>query len=236
MPNSSKPKRPPTGWWHNLPKYMISLLKAWYGEHATADNEYGFQNIPKLTGDHSQLPMTLAMVDGVVKGQFIIGQNPMVGAVNADLVERGMTRLEWLVVRDFAMLETANFWQKGRLVQSGELTPEQIGTEVFFLPTAMAAEKEGTLTNTSRLVQWHDRVCDPPGDSRSDLWFIYHLGRRLKELYAGRERRRRLPQAHVVEPDVVQRLQPPPQLRNLGEGSRAPPRPTCRAHRRWTCP
>ena len=188
-----KSETPATGWWHNLPKYMISLLKAWYGEHAQPDNEYGFQNIPKLTGDHSQLPMTLAMVDGVVKGQFIIGQNPMVGAVNADLVERGMTRLEWLVVRDFAMLETANFWQKGRLVQNGELTPEQIGTEVFFLPTAMAAEKEGTLTNTSRLVQWHDRVCDPPGDSRSDLWFIYHLGRRLKELYAGSTEHRDIP-------------------------------------------
>ena len=175
---------PATGWWHNMPKYMISLLKAWYGEHAHSGNEYGFQNIPKLTGDHSQLPMTLAMIDGVVKGQFIMGQNPMVGAVNADLVERGMTRLDWLVVRDFAMLETANFWQKGNLVQSGECTPDQIGTEVFFMPVAMAAEKEGTLTNTSRLIQWHDRVCDPPGDSRSDLWFIYHLGRRLKELYA----------------------------------------------------
>ena len=87
------------------------------------DNEYGYEMIPKLTGDHSQLPMTLAMADGVVKGQFIMGQNPVVGAVNSDLVERGLARLEWLVVRDFAMMETANFWQKGRLVQSGELTP-----------------------------------------------------------------------------------------------------------------
>ena len=40
------------------------------------------------------------------------------------------------------------------------------------------------MTNTSRLVQWHDKVCEPPGDSRSDLWFVYHLGRRLKQLYA----------------------------------------------------
>lgn len=175
---------PATGWWHNMPKYMISLLKAWYGDHARRNNDYCYAMIPRLTGDHSQLPMTLAMVDGVVKGQFILGQNPLVGAVNADLVERGLTKLDWLVVRDFAMLESANFWQKGRLVQRGELTPDQIGTEVFFLPTAMAAEKEGSLTNTSRLIQWHDRVCTPPGDSRSDLWFIYHLGRRLKELYA----------------------------------------------------
>ncbi len=174
----------PTGWWNNLPKYMISLLKAWYGAHATPDNQFDYNMIPKLTGDHSQLPMTLAMADGVVKGQFILGQNPVVGGANSDLIERGLARLDWLVVRDFAMLETANFWQKGRLIARGELAADQIGTEVFFLPSAMAAEKDGTVTNTSRLVQWHDKVCDPPGDSRSDLWFIYHLGRRLKELYA----------------------------------------------------
>ena len=189
LPHSSldeflKVETVPTGWWHNLPKYMISLLKAWYGEHAQQSNAFCYDHIPKMTGDQSQLPMTLAMVEGVVKGQFVFGQNPVVGAVNSELVQRGMAKLEWLVVRDFAMTETANFWQKGSLIQSGELTPEQIGTEVFFFPSSMAAEKEGSVTNTTRLVQWHDKVCDPPGDSRSDLWFIVHLGRRLKELYA----------------------------------------------------
>ena len=175
----------PTGWWNNLPKYVVSLLKAWYGEHAQPENDFGYDHLPKLTGDHSQLPMTLAMVDGAVKGQFVLGQNPVVGAVNSHFVQRGLAQLDWLVVRDFAMTETANFWLKGSLVASGELSPEEIGTEVFFLPSAMAAEKEGTMTNTTRLVQWHDKVCDPPGDSRSDLWFVYHLGKRLKELYVG---------------------------------------------------
>ncbi len=180
-----KTETPATGWWHNLPKYMVSLLKAWYGEHAQAANGWGYDFIPKLTGDVSQLPMTLAMAAGVIKGQFILGQNPAVGAVNSEMVERGLAKLEWLVVRDFAMSETANFWQKGRRVQKGETTPADIGTEVFFLPCALSGEKDGTVTNTSRLVQWHDVVLDAPGDSRSDLWFIYHLGKRLKELYAG---------------------------------------------------
>lgn len=175
---------PATGWWHNFPKYIVSLLKAWYGDAARADNEWGYGHIPKLTGDVSQLPMTLAMLNGVVKGQFMIGQNPVVGAVNTLLVEQGLARLEWLVVRDCAMTETANFWQKGNRVQRGEVRPEEIGTEVFFFPAALAGEKAGTVTNTSRLVQWHDAVCEAPGDNRSDLWFIYHLGRRLKELYA----------------------------------------------------
>ena len=139
---------PTTGWWNNMPKYFISLLKAWYGENARADNEWGYQHIPKLTGDVSQLPMTLSMIDGVTKGQFILGQNPVVGAVNSDLVERGLSRLDWLVVRDFAMTETANFWQKGRLVQRGELMPADIGAEIFFLPIALSGEKDGTVTNT----------------------------------------------------------------------------------------
>jgi formate dehydrogenase major subunit len=177
-------KTPSTGWWSNLPKYVVSLLKAWYGDAATADNEWGFQFLPKLISDASQEPMTLSMADGVVKGQFILGQNPLVGAVNSELVESGLSKLEWLVVRDFAMTETGDFWRNGRRVQKGETSAEQIGTEVFFLPASMPGEKEGSVTNTSRLVQWHDWVCDAPGDSRSDLWFMYHLGRRLKALYA----------------------------------------------------
>ena len=179
-----KTETPATGWWSNFPKYAVSLMKAWYGEHATEANGYLYEHIPKLTGDLSQLPMTLSMEDGVIRGQFVLGQNPVVGAVNSDLVERGFAKLKWMVVRDFAMTETADWWQKGRLVESGELKTSEIGTEMFFLPAAMAGEKDGTMTNTSRLIQWHDVVLDAPGDSRSDLWFMYHLGRRLKRLYA----------------------------------------------------
>lgn len=175
---------PATGWWHNMPKYVVSLLKAWYGAEATAANEWGYQFLPKLTGDVSQLPMTLAMASGVMKGWFILGQNPLVGAVNSDLLERGLAKLEWLVVRDMTFMETADFWKSGRLVKRGDLRPSEIGTEVFLLPTALPGEKDGTVTNTSRLVQWHDAVLEAPGDSRSDLWFMVHLGRRLKELYA----------------------------------------------------
>ncbi len=180
-----KTETPDTGWWHNFPKYMVSLLKAWYGDAATKDNEFGYQFLPKLVGDSSQEPMTMAMADGIVKGQFIFGQNPVVGAVNSDMVARGFSKLEWMVVRDFALTETANFWKDSRLHEKGELAVEDIATEVFFLPVALPGEKDGTVTNTSRMVQWHDKVCEAPGDSRSDLSFVFHLGRRLKQLYAG---------------------------------------------------
>jgi formate dehydrogenase major subunit len=175
-----------TGWWSNFPKYMVSLLRAWYGDKASADNEWGYDWLPKIVGDHSQLPMTLAMHDGLIRGMFILGQNPVVGGHNsAQTVQHGLAKLDWLVVRDFTETETASFWYQGHPVRSGEMRPEDIKTEVFLLPTATAAgEKEGTFTNTHRLLQWHDRIVDAPGDCRSDLWFVYHLGRRLQAMYA----------------------------------------------------
>ena len=179
-----KTETPATGYWHNFPKYITSLLKAWYGEAATEANGWAYDMLPKLTGDVSQLPMTLAMAHGVVKGQFIMGQNPAVGSVNVTVVERGLAKLEWLVVRDMAMTETADFWQNGQIIRNGETSATAIGTEVFLFPSALAGEKAGSVTNTSRLIQWHDAVLDPPRDSRSDLWFMYHLGLKLKERYA----------------------------------------------------
>ncbi|HZS83562.1 MAG TPA: formate dehydrogenase [Stellaceae bacterium] len=181
----SKAETTPTGWWHNFPKYAVSLLKAWYGEHATASNQFGYEWLPKIVGDHSQLPMTLALRDGSIRGMFMLGQNPVVGGSNSDLVERGLAKLEWLVVRDIAETETASFWKKGRLVRRGELRPEDIKTEIFLMPASLASEKAGSFTNTNRLIQWHDKVVDAPGDSRSESWFIFQLGRRLKQLYAG---------------------------------------------------
>ncbi|SEP72683.1 formate dehydrogenase major subunit [Faunimonas pinastri] len=174
----------PTGWWTNLPKYMVSLLKAWYGEHATKENEFGYQWLPKIVGDHSQFPMTFAMTDGFMRGMFVIGQNTVVGGMNAKLVQKGLAGLDWLVVRDSHEVETATFWKKGTLISEGEMKPEDIATEIFLMPASLPGEKAGTFTNTQRLVQWHDKVVDGPGDSRSDLSFVFHLARRLKELYA----------------------------------------------------
>ncbi len=175
----------PTGFWHNLPKYMVSLCKAWYGKNATKKNEWGYQWIPKIMGDHSQLPMTLAIKDGTIRGLLLLGQNPVIGGSNSHMIRQGLAGLEWLVVRDMFESESASFWYKSPEVENGEMRPESIKTELFLLPAAMPGEKEGTFTNTHRLVQWHDKVVEPPADCRSDLWFLYHLGRRLKRLYAG---------------------------------------------------
>jgi formate dehydrogenase major subunit len=173
-----------TGYWNNFPKYAISLLRAWYGDNANPDNEWGYQWVPKITGDHSQLPMTLAIQDGTIRGLILMGQNPIIGGHNTHLIRMALPHLEWMVVRDMFETEAASYWYKSPEAQRGELRPEDIKTEIFFLPAALPGEKEGTFTNTHRLIQWHDKVVEPPGDSRSDLWFLYHLGRRLKALYA----------------------------------------------------
>ena len=167
------------GYWAFLPRFMVSLLKAWYGDSATAANEFGYQWLPKLDGDHSELATFFRMYEGSVRGLFLIGQNPAAGAPNAELNRAALRNLDWLVVRDWFEHESANFWYADPRVDD----PKKIKTEVFFLPAASIPENDGTVTNTERLIQWHEKAADPPGDCRSDTWFLYHLGRRLKDLY-----------------------------------------------------
>jgi formate dehydrogenase major subunit len=172
--------RDKTGWWWNIDKYIVSLLKAYYGEAATKDNDFGFGWLPRVTGDHSHQGYFLDMMDGKVEGLFVIGQNPANAAPHSRLERKALTKLKWLVVRDLVELETASFWYDSPEIERGELRTEEIATEVFFLPAAGHAEKDGCFTNTQRLVQWHQKAVDPPGDARGENWFMYHLGRRLR--------------------------------------------------------
>ena len=173
-----------TGWWAEFPKYIVSLLKAWFGDAATAENGWCFDNLPRLTGDHSHMRTVADMADGKVKGYFVMGENPTVGSMHGALQRKGLRGADWVVVRDFAPTETAEFWRRAPEIERGELSPEDIATEVFFFPCAAHTEKDGTFTNTQRLLQWHHAALEPPGDCRSELHFMYHLGARLKKLYA----------------------------------------------------
>jgi formate dehydrogenase major subunit len=183
----------PTGYWANFPRFIISLLKAWYGEAAARENQFAYDWLPKNVGDHSHLPMFVAMAQGQIKGLMAMGQNPAVGGQNAGYQRRALAKLDWLIVRDLYETETASFWKDSPEVKSGTIQPEELRTEVFLLPAAATAEIDGTYTNTQRLIQWHDRAADPPGDARSDVWFTVHLGLRLKALYAQSTERRDQP-------------------------------------------
>jgi formate dehydrogenase major subunit len=167
------------GAWSDMPKFAISLLKAWYGEAATQDNDYGYEWLPKLDEDLSEMSYFVKMHQGHIRGTFLMGQNPAAGGPNARLHRDALRRLDWLVVRDFFETESASFWYADPEVTD----PKAIPTEVFLLPAASAVEKDGSFTNTERMIQWHERAVLPPCDCRSDSWFVYDLGKRLKELY-----------------------------------------------------
>lgn len=173
------------GYWGNMRAYLVSLLKAYWGDAATRENDFCFDYLPRLTGSHSAYETALAQLDGVCKGYFLIGENPAVGNANAKLMRRGMANLDWLVVRDFSLIESATWWKDGPEIETGEMRTEDIGTEVFFLPAAAHTEKDGSFTNTQRLLHWHHLAVEPPGEARSDLWFTYHLGRLVRQKLAG---------------------------------------------------
>jgi formate dehydrogenase major subunit len=183
---------PDTGAWGDLRPYMVSLLKAWWGDAAGEQNDFCFDYLPRINGDHSHYAMMLKMLDGGVKGMLCVGQNPSVGSANTRLIRAALAKLDWLVVRDFQPTETAGFWKDSPEHESGEARAQDIQTEVFFLPAAAHTEKDGNFTNTQRLLQWHHKACEPPEDCRSELHWIYHLGRAIRaKLAASQDERDR---------------------------------------------
>jgi formate dehydrogenase major subunit len=189
---------PDTGAWGDLKKYMVSLLKAWWGDAATAENDFAYQYVPRIDGDHSHYPMMLRMIDGETKGFIVIGQNPVVGSANSGLQRQALANLDWLVVRDTNEIETAAFWYDSPDIEAGETSPERIGTEVFFLPAAAHTEKDGTFTNTQRLLQWHFKAVEPRQDCRSDLWFTHKLGQIVRRKLADSQDPKDRPLLHLT--------------------------------------
>ena len=173
------------GVWSLAAGPVVSLLKAFYGDHATARNDFAWETLPRISGDLSFQRMLTMMRDGEMRGLFCLGMNPAVGGQNARLARRALAELDWLVVRDCFEIETAAFWHDAPEVHAGEISPADIGTEVFLLPAALTPEKEGSYSNTHRLVQWHDKAVDPPGDCRSEAWYLHELRRLLLDRYAG---------------------------------------------------
>ncbi len=170
-----------TGFWGNMRAYAVSLLKSYWGDAATAGNDFCFDYLPRLTGDHSTYNTVKGQIEGRSKGYFLVGENPAVGSANGKMQRLGMANLDWLVVRDLQMIESATFWKDGPEIATGELVTEEIGTEVFFMPAASHVEKAGSFTQTQRMLQWRDKAVEPPGDARSELQFYYELGQRIRE-------------------------------------------------------
>jgi formate dehydrogenase major subunit len=182
-----------TGWWGHMDAYFVSLMKAWFAEAASEESSWCFNYLPRIDKDDSTYRSILAMLDGGVSGFIVVGENPAVGSANSRLHRLALAQLDWLVVRDLVETETAAFWYDSPEIETGELRTRDIGTEVFFLPAAAHTEKDGSFTNTQRLLQWHWKAVEPKKDCRSDLWFYYHLGRAIREKLAGSEQERDRP-------------------------------------------
>ncbi len=165
--------------WTSQPKYIVSLLKAWYGDHATPDNDFGYSYMPRRGGNYSWMNLFNAMHEGSIKGLICWGMNPAVSGPSTDYTREALNTLDWMAVIDVFETETAAVWKRPGV------DPTKNNTEVFLLPAACSLEKEGSVTSSARWMQWRHKGTNPPGEAREDLWIINKLMLKLKELYAG---------------------------------------------------
>ncbi len=163
-------------WWANRPKYVVSMLKAWWPSVPKAAS---YDYLPKRHKDMSHISLFEDMLNGLIEGLFVWGSNPAVTGPNADRERSAFDKLDWMVVCDLFETETATFWKRPGL------NPGTIGTEVFLLPGAAFYEKKGSVTNSGRLAQWKDKACDPPGDAGDELEILTDLGDEIRSLYSG---------------------------------------------------
>ncbi|NLA25860.1 MAG: molybdopterin-dependent oxidoreductase, partial [Firmicutes bacterium] len=184
---------PAKSWWVNKPKYLASMLKAFWGDHATPENDFCYDFLPKLDNrDHSHIGMYKFMGEGEVKGMICWADNPAVSGPSSSYKRGYQGKLDWLVGVDIFENETCAFWK------APGANPAEIDTEVFMLPATSAYEREGTVANSGRWIQWRWKGQQAPGECRSDLQIAFELFKRLQEAYAA--------DAGAVFPDPITKM------------------------------
>jgi formate dehydrogenase major subunit len=181
-----KPLRPgQMNYWQNYPKFMVSLLKAWYGPAATKENDFAYEYLPKNDKVYDILQVFQLMAQGKVNGYFCQGFNPLASIPDKGKLTAALSKLKFLVIIDPLTTETSNFWQNHG--EFNNVDPSAIQTEVFRLPSTCFAEEDGSLVNSSRWLQWHYKGAEPPGEARGDVAIMGDLFFRIRQLYAGEE-------------------------------------------------
>jgi formate dehydrogenase major subunit len=178
-------------YWENTPKFMVSLLKAAYGKAAAKDNDFGYDWLPKVDGNYSWMYIFDDMYRGsstraggtepAPEGLVSFGMNPVGLGPNSKKMVAALSKLKWLVVVENVETETAIFWKAPP--EYGGAPPSQIATEVFLLPAANFAEKDGTFTNSARWLQWKWKALDPPGQAKADQEILARVFLAVRELY-----------------------------------------------------
>jgi formate dehydrogenase major subunit len=166
-------------WWGNYSKYSVSLLKSFWGDKATKENDFGYNWLPKIDDGkpYTWLDIFDEMYKGQFKGFFAWGQNPAASGANANKTRAAMAKLDWMVNVNIFDNETGSFWK------GPGMDPKKIKTEVFMLPCSVSVEKEGSISNSGRWMQWRYKAVNPPGKAWSDGDILIHLGNKLKSLY-----------------------------------------------------
>jgi len=181
---------PKTGYWQNKPKFLSSLLKAyWMADDPVKSYDY----LPKrIDGKHYEhIALFEAMYNKEIEGLIIWGSNPIVGGPDANKEQAALYNLKWMVAIDLWQTETSEFWTYKAVDRPtdkdvyGIKKPEEIDTEVFFLPACNSYEKAGSVSNSGRWMQYRWQACDPVGESRADLQIVNDLMLRIKKLYEG---------------------------------------------------
>jgi formate dehydrogenase major subunit len=177
-----KPLRPnQLSYWQNYDKFFVSLMKAWWGDAAKAENNWAYDYLPKLDKLYDMLQFFELMNQGKMTGFICQGFNPLAAAPNKGKLNQSLAKLKFLIVMDPLATETSEFWRN--FGEHNDVDPAKIQTEVFRLPTNCFAEEYGSLTNSSRWLQWHWKGADPPGEARSDLQIMGELFTRIRALY-----------------------------------------------------
>jgi formate dehydrogenase major subunit len=177
-----KPLRPnQLSYWQNYDKFFVSLMKAWWGDAATAENHWAYDYLPKLDKLYDMLQAFELMHKGQINGYICQGFNPLAAAPDKAKLNAALAKLKFLVIMDPLATETSEFWRN--FGEHNAVDPAQIRTEVFRLPTSCFAEEEGSLTNSSRWLQWHWKGAEPPAEARSDIDIMSGLFTRIRALY-----------------------------------------------------
>lgn len=170
------------GYYSNKPKFWVSALKEWFGDNAVFENDYCYDLLPKIApkkdyGDFSTIMSFNDMRDDKIKGYMCWGMNPAHSTPNAKHARHAMAKLDWLLVADWFQTETSLFWC------APDMKPEEVQTEVYFLPAALIYEKIGSINNSGRWIQWREKAVEPPGECKSDFEMMMLIWEKLCQLY-----------------------------------------------------
>ena len=168
--STPRPLVPDTvNYWGNYPKFYVSQMKAWFGEHATPANDFAYDYLAKQDGDATWLTIWDKAHQGTLEGFVTLGFNPLLAGPDVPRLLDAMSKLKWKVVIDPFMLDSAEFWK------APGMNPADIDTEVLYLPSSHWIERDGSFTNSGRWAQWKEKAVDPPIGVQPDTWILSEL-------------------------------------------------------------